>query len=258
MQLKIVTFNIKCCWDNFGINSYIHRSTMILGKIKKEKPDFIGFQEMIPEIANDLINGLPEYIIIFNSRSENFTGEGLAIAIRKDTVELMGLDVFWLSETPYKPGSRYEIQSECPRICQQALIRLKGTNKLFWIFNNHLDHIEDTARILGIRQIMDRVLECKKMWNVPVFIMGDFNAEPGSETIDYCDNYDKIKIVDLTAESGGTFHDFGELKEMPKIDYIYTDLKNNEFKYTLCLWDDQHSGIYLSDHYPVSITLEIL
>ena len=257
MDFKIVTFNLKNCYENFGINSYIHRHTMIINKIRKEKPDFIGFQEAIPSIMSDLTDALPEYQIIFNGRKEDFSGEGLAIALRKETVELMGLDVFWISETPYIPGSRYAIQSECPRICQQALIRFKNSTKLCWVFNNHLDHQEDAARILGIKQIMERVPECKQKWDVPVFVMGDFNAEPDSETINYCDNYEKIKITDLAANSGGTWHDFGELANPKKIDYIYSDLKAEECDCKAYCWDDEHYGIYLSDHYPVCVTLEI-
>lgn len=46
-----VTFNIRCEWDDYdGINSFIHRGTMIYEKIKKEKPDIIAFQEVTPEI----------------------------------------------------------------------------------------------------------------------------------------------------------------------------------------------------------------
>lgn len=258
MKFKLVTFNIKCAYDNFGINSYIHRHVIAVNKIKKEKPDFIGFQEMIPEIFKDLSEALQdEYQLIFNGRNSDFGGEGLAFAIRRETVELMGLDVFWLSETPYVPGSRYAIQSECPRICQQTLLRFKGTDKLCWVFNNHLDHIEDSARILGIKQIMERVSKCKRKWNVPAFIIGDFNAEPGSETVEYCNNYKNPKINDLAEESGGTWHDFGKLKRLPKIDYVYSDLLKSECKPVTECWDEEHNGVYISDHYPVCVMLEI-
>ena len=257
MNFKIVTFNLKNNYETFGINSYVHRHMMVVNKIREEKPDFIGFQEGIPSIMKDLTDALPEYHIIFNGRYENFGGEGLAVALRKETVELMGLDVFWISETPYVAGSRYEIQSECPRICQQVLLRFKNSDKLCWVFNNHLDHQEDAARILGIKQIMERVSECKEKWNVPAFILGDFNALPGSETINYCDNYEKIKIADLAAESGGTWHDFGELENPVKIDYIYSDLKAEECNSKAYCWKEEQHGIYLSDHYPVCVTLEI-
>lgn len=258
MNFKAVTFNIKNAYDNFGINSYIHRHAIIVNKIKREKPDFIGFQEMMPDIMRDLSAAIEsEYLIVFNGRNSNFGGEGLAIALRRETVELMGLDVFWISEEPYTPGSRYAVQSECPRICQQVLLHIKNSDKLLWIFNNHLDHLEDKARILGIKQIMARVKECKKKWSVPVFIIGDFNAEPDSETIEYCNNYSYIKIADLASESGGTWHDFGQLARPVKIDYLYSDLSAEKTKARTECWNEVHNGGYLSDHYPVSVTLEI-
>ena len=44
--MKIVTFNLDCCWDGAeGINSFIHRAGMIYERINAEKPDIIAFQE---------------------------------------------------------------------------------------------------------------------------------------------------------------------------------------------------------------------
>lgn len=258
MNFKIVTFNLRYLYDGDGINSYVHRSAIVRNKIKAKKPDVIGFQEATSDIVNDLIDSIPEYQIIFNGRDADLGGEGLAIALRRDTIELMGLDVFWLSKTPYVPGSRYEIQSACPRICQQVLVRLKNSKKTCWVFNNHLDHFQDEiARVLGIKQVLERVAECKARWNSPVFILGDFNALPGSETIEYCNNYKPVKITDLAAESGPTFHGFGKAEVFKKIDYIFSDLCADNCKCKIECWDEEHNGIYLSDHYPVSVSLEI-
>ena len=258
MNFKIVTFNLRYRYADDGINSYIHRSAMVRNKIKAEKPDVIGFQEGTPDIINDLIESIPEYHIVFNGRDADLGGEGLAIALRKDTVEFMGFDVFWLSETPYIPGSRYEIQSQCPRICQQALVRLKSSKKTCWVFNNHLDHLkDDMARVLGIKQVLERVAECKARWDAPVFILGDLNSLPESEAIEYCNSYKPVKIADLAAESGPTFHGFGKAEVFEKIDYIFSDLVAENCNCKIECWDDAHNGIYLSDHYPVCASLEI-
>lgn len=258
MNFKIVTFNLRYLYDGDGVNSYVHRSAMVRNKIRTQKPDVIGFQEATPEIASDIVESLPEYHIIFNGRDADLGGEGLAIALKKDTVELMGFDTFWLSETPYIPGSRYEIQSACPRICQQVLVKFKNSNKTCWVFNNHLDHFEDDrARLFGIKQVLERVAECKKKWDAPVFILGDFNAMPDNVVIDYCNTFKDVKIADLTAESGPTFHGFGKAKVQKKIDYIFSDLNVNDCNCKIECWDDEHNGIYLSDHYPICALLEI-
>ena len=252
MNFKIVTFNLRCLYDGDGINSYIHRSGMIKNKIDSEKPDVIGFQEATPQIINDLIKNVPEYHVISNGRDADLGGEGLAIALRKETVELINFDCFWLSETPYIPGSRNEVQSACPRICQQTLVRLGRSNKTCWIFNNHLDHFQDDmSRILEIKQILKRVSECKARWEAPVFILGDLNSLPESEVIQYCKNYEPVKIKDLTADIGPTFHGFGKALVFEKIDYIFSNIDSED--YVAECWKEEHNGIYLSDHYPICV-----
>ena len=64
---------------------------------------------------------------------------------------------YWLSETPYVPASRYAEQSICPRICNEALFEDLETGKVFRIVNTHLDHIGAQARILGLRQILEKL-----------------------------------------------------------------------------------------------------
>lgn len=256
MGFKIVTFNLRYLYDGDGVNSYIHRSGMIRNKINLEKADVIGFQEATPQIIDDLIENIPEYHVIYNGRDADLGGEGLAIALRKETVELMNFDSFWLSETPYVPGSRNEIQSACPRICQQVLVRLRRTNKTCWIFNNHLDHFQDDmSRILEIKQVMERVKECKERWKAPVFILGDLNSVPQSEVINYCNNYQDVKLTDLTVNSGPTFHGFGKAEIFKKIDYIFSDIDSKDFKVEC--WKDECNGIYLSDHYPICVILKL-
>ena len=257
-MLKIVSFNLRCVWNGDGVNCFPNRAAGILLKIWAEKPDVIGFQEGTEENMAFLRENLKGYDIIYNQRNADFGGEGLAVAVRTETVTLLGVDFFWLSETPDVPGSRYAIQSDCPRICQCLLLKKNDTKQLFRVYNNHLDHISDSARILGIKQVMERVAQdSTKFGTVPGFILGDFNAEPGSETIEYCDNYKPYPIKDLTAGMEGTFHDFGRLEQPVKIDFIYTDVKTAEKPYTVTRWTDERCGVYLSDHYPVCLEIEV-
>ena len=258
-MLKIVSYNLRGAWVGDGINCFIHRVGGILEKIREEKPDVICFQEGVEKNIDFLRKGLkPDYDIIFNQRNADFGGEGLAVAVRTETVTLLGVDFFWLSETPYEPGSRYAIQSDCPRICQCLLFKANADKKLFRVYNNHLDHISDSARILGIKQVMERVAQDSKQYGgAPVFILGDLNAEPGSETIEYCDNYEPFPVIDLTKDIGGTFHGFGTRDPLSKIDFIYTDVKTAEKPHTVTKWTDEREGIYLSDHYPVALEIKL-
>lgn len=254
--MKIVTFNLRSVWIGDGINGFIHRAGMILDKIDTERPDVICFQEAIEKHADFLTRHLPEYQLVYNGRTVNRRGEGLITAVRKDSVEVLGQDCFWLSPTPDVPGSRYEQQSDCPRVCQAMLLRMKGADEPFYVYNNHLDHRGDQARIMGIRQVMERVKKDQERAKLPVFIMGDLNATPESETVQYLYGYSDFPVTELTDKFELTFHNYGNKQPPYRIDYIFADEKTAKLPYQIGLWADELDGIYLSDHYPICLEME--
>ena len=146
-NIKIVTFNFRNTWsaECDGINSGIHRLGPILEKIDAEKPDVIAFQEIREPALSMLKRTLNDYILVGRLRNADFTGEGLYTAIRKDTIELIGLDTFWIGPEPYVPESRFESQSECPRICVTTTVRHKMSGEVMRVYNIHLDHIGEQA-----------------------------------------------------------------------------------------------------------------
>lgn len=266
-KLKIVSFNIRTLYSHpiDGANSFIHRSGMILEKIRKEAPHIICFQEISDPIREFLNNYLNDYIILGHGRLGDLTGEGLSIAYRKDSIELLAFESFWLSPTPYVPASRYEIQSEYPRICPHAVLKHKDMDKAISLYNVHLDHISDAARIEGIRQITEMIEDYKKKIDCPTFILGDFNARPDTETISYLKEYKGGEYIELTDHIESTYHGFrdsaapqNEERTGPsKIDYIFTDKETAKKSYSVTLWDDKENGILLSDHYPVCLEIEM-
>ena len=255
--MKIVTFNLRNVWMKDGINAFVHRAGSILDKIDTEAPDIICFQECIEKLRDFLTAHLPDYDFHYHGRNDDFCGEGLAFALKKSTVELISTDRFWLSPTPFVPGSRFEDQSQYPRICQVIMARTKADNKIFRVYNNHLDHISDKARILGITTVMEKIKEDFERYNCPVFILGDFNATPDSEPIAYCNGYEAFPITDLTDSLEITFHAYGKFEEACKIDYIYCDRETAKNPHSISVWDDELAGIYLSDHYPICLSIEL-
>lgn len=253
-SLKIVTFNIKCDWKTDSINSFMHRAGLVFEKVMKEMPEIILFQEIKAEHLELLRRMFPEYDFYGHFREKDYSGEGLYTAVLKSRIQLLGYDSYWLSPTPYVPGSRFENQSECPRICITTKLRDKKTGKIFKTLNVHLDHISDEARIDGIKLILDRAAKEREYENIPLIIGGDFNAYPDSETIRYCNEYDKIELHDITDKIGATFHDFGSAAV--KIDYIYVTKDILPYVKSTGIWDDSNAGIYLSDHYPVYAIIE--
>ena len=92
--MKFVTFNIRCDFGQDGANNFIYRRPLILEKIRQEKPDIIGFQEVLPHVAAWLNN---DHCLSERTFSECEPGNLLAVT---DTVRA-GIP---LSGTEYVPA----------------------------------------------------------------------------------------------------------------------------------------------------------
>ena len=263
MELKIVTFNVRSVYlGEDGVNSFIFRSGMILEKIREESPDLICFQEVIDPIRDFLNRHLDGYDLYGHGRNADRRGEGVTVAVKRGLFSLVSFDSFWLSPTPLVPASRYPGQSACPRICPVAVF-LCPNGKLLRVVGVHLDHVSDDARILGIKQITEYLAEKQKeLFCDATVVLGDFNARETSKTMQGVDGNTVFPLVEVTRDSGPTFHWWGRLvpdsKDPPrKIDFIYLDPKTAETARDLSVWKDEHCGIYLSDHYPFSVKIDL-
>ena len=253
--MKIVTFNIRCVYYGKvdGINSFAYRAVGVADKINAEKPDVVGFQEIKADILSVLERLLPDYLFVGQLRDADYKGEGVYTAIRKESVALLGLETIWLSPTPYLPGSRFENQSEYPRICVATKLRFKESGRILRVFNLHLDHISDEARVLGIEAAF-KFADSFEDGADRVFL-GDFNATPDSKTIAFCND----RLVDITNKIPASFHNFGKTEHYAagtKIDYIYVPDHLANSVSEVYAWEDEKNGIYLSDHYPICATWE--
>ncbi len=250
-NMKIVTFNIRCDYGQDGANNFCYRQPLILDKIKKENPDIICFQEVPPHVATWLKENLTDYYVIGCGRDVNLEDEQTSIAYKKLKFNLMGMEVFWLSETPNVPGSRYQNQSECPRVCTTALFQNVETKEIFRIYNTHLDHIGSEARKLGLGQILEKIEKDKSFVQAPAILTGDFNAYWDSPEMELLKEYPYL--IDLTSNINGTFHDYGKMEQEEKIDYIFAQ---DSFRCESAItWEDCVEGVYLSDHYPVCVEI---
>ncbi len=256
-KIKIVTFNLRCVWDGDGQNAFIHRVGMIYDKLTKELPDIVAFQEVREQQLELLRRMLVEYEFFGQGRDEKLGGEGLYVAVRRGEFSLTAYETFWISPTPSVPASRFDDQSVCPRICNVVELRHKG-GKALRIFNLHLDHVGDGARLEGMKCVMAKVGEHSARQPLPTIILGDFNASPDSPPMRYLDEFGGGAFVDLTRGLDQTFHNWGVRNPGEwKIDYIYLSREAAGAAGKVGLWEDEHEGIFLSDHYPVFVELEL-
>lgn len=255
-KLKLATYNLRCNTKHDEINMFDIRKGLILDRIIKESPDIIGFQEMLPPMYEFLKRHLTGYHIVGRSRGADYNDEHVDIAYKIDTIDIFGLDFFWLSPTPYIPGSRYEEQSICPRITTSGMFKHKDIATPFRVYNTHLDHVGEQARVLGMTQILNKITADNKLIKLPLFIMGDMNASPDSETIRMACEFKEIPLIDLTANIEGSYHGFGKTENV-KIDYIFADAETAKKPHKVTPWHDCVFGVYLSDHDPISVEFDI-
>ena len=252
--MKYVTFNIRCDFGQDGDNNFMYRKPLILEKIKQENPDVIGFQEVLPHVAAWLKEQLTEYYIVGCGRGEVLDGEAMIIAYRKDRYQIASLETFWLSPTPYVPGSRYEVQSICPRTATDVVFQDLESGKIFRVINTHLDHEGAEARKLGLEQILAHLGEEKLFSDVPVILAGDFNAEPDSREMKLLK--EKEGLVNATEGIGITFHNFHrDDPNDPQCSIDYIILKGEWELKKVEKWTEQKDGVCLSDHYPICAEL---
>ena len=252
MNLSVVTFNLRLDTQYDKEQYFFHRAPFILETVKEKKADILCFQEATVRIMDWLRENLTDYTIVGVGRGKSLDDEANPIAFRKDRFELFGLDQFWLSPTPHVPGSRYLVQSPCPRICVVATLRPLGEGRLFRIYNTHLDHVSKQARSNGMSSILKRIREDADAFETPLLLTGDMNAIPDEPCIQEAL---ASGLADFTATVKSTFHDFGRMKEDCKIDYV---LANPKCKLqSVRVWTDRKDGLYLSDHHPVECKIEL-
>ena len=123
------------------------------------------------------------------------------------------------------------------------------------LLNSHLDHISDEARERGAALLLERITPYLAM---PAFLTGDFNATPDTRAariLTECPD-----LLELTApldRAVATCHGYGQITENCKIDYIFSSRAVRPIEGTLKMHTDEHDGVYLSDHYPISVEVEI-
>lgn len=250
--MKIVTFNLRFPYSTIdGSNCFIHRAGMILDTIREETPDIICFQETTTKNAAFLRRHLaPDYTVLLTQREEGLSGEGLTVAYRPEKVSLYGLEVFWLSPTPHVIATKFPGQSMHSRICQKLLFKNEETGNTFRLYNIHLEERSEDVRKLQ----MELVLEHFAKETVPTLLLGDLNTQPTGKVIGRCT---EKGLVDLTADIPFSFHGFGKRDPYIKLDYILTDPVTAKLCHGAKAWEQCINGIYLSDHYPIELTVDL-
>ena len=239
--LKVMSYNI------YTGNPDRTRAKKVANNIKNFDPDVIGVQEInnswtvVLNMVTDLLN---VYEMIGEPRldpsDKSNNNEYSAILYKKDKLELIETDTYWLSDTPDKI-SKFE-STEYYRIMTYAVFERKSDGERFIHVNTHLatDKTSRHKQIDVLLEIADSIVE--RYENVPIYFTGDFNmtsSDAGYEKMTdwgLDDTRYLLKPVDTNPTCGKSI-----------IDYCFVskgDFKVEKFKVGYGLEGSDHNLIY--------------
>ncbi len=271
-SFRVVSFNIRYDTPKDVENSWGNRKALLIETINHLNPDILALQEVLYNQLSYIDENLPGYGYVGVGRDDGEKGgEFVPIFYREKLFDKLDEGYFWLSETPDLPGSK-SWGAKLPRVVSWVRLRLKqkkvprSTEDVtvkeptspvdFCVFNAHLSHVSEAARVNGAKLLVNRIGEVGKSCHL--ILTGDFNTEPNSATYRilteaighdaYVENRDGV--------ISGSYHGFTGVEPSNRfIDWIIVseDLKSRSF--LLCRYN--RDGKYPSDHFPVVAMLKV-
>lgn len=225
---------------------------MVIREFGNYQYDIVCMQEPLTDQIQDFLSiGIYEWLGVSGQGtpdSDVFT----PIFYNKKKLNVLDYGTFWLSETPDVVSRGWD--GKFPRICTWAKFRDIENCRSFYVFNTHLDHVGEVAKLEGARLICRKIKEMTA--EEAVFITGDMNSTPETPPIHtFLSEFSNSREI-ATEKSGpaGTAHSYGKLYPPSQIDYIFV---NEYISVTKAITITKNSDpVYMSDHYPIVITAD--
>jgi len=253
-ELRLMTYNIRFDNPDDGDNRWDNRRDFLASQIRSQEPDVLGIQEGLSHQVTFLADSLPDHKYVGVGRDDGRAkGEFSAIFYNSRKLRLTETGTFWLSETPSEVSVGWD--AALPRICTWARFAPAGGGRPLVVFNTHFDHKGAKAREESARLLLKKIAEVTRE-DEPFVLMGDLNAEPGTEPIRVLEKQLDDSALSRDGEKlgpGGTFNGFrfDGLAEA-RIDYIF--LSRNAFRVRkYAILNDSRDQRYPSDHFPVVV-----
>ena len=251
-KINLMTYNIRLNTETDSINKWDNRKEGIVNLIKEENVDVFGIQEALPDQIEYLSNQLKDYDYVGEGRDGGNSGEYSAIYYKRERMNLVKTETFWLSETPEIPSMGWD--AVINRIVTLGVFKIKNLGKELIIYNTHFDHIGKVAREKSASIILNHISK-NNYQDKPTVVMGDLNANPDESPIKLLseqleDSFKKLPIKDPI----GTFSGFDLRSKLSnRIDYIFTkEIKIIDYKH---IDKKLPSGLWPSDHLPIFISI---
>lgn len=248
-EIRVMSANVRCIspTDLFE-KSWFNRAAMLIDCIEKQAPTVIGFQEVTKYHYDYLCSSLPSYDSQITYRDNGMLSEGCPIFYRTDLYTLIDKGTFWLSETPDEMSKSWG--SAFNRVCGYVILEAKADNSRFVVFNTHLDHVSEEARINGIGVVLEKI---EQFGGIPAVLMGDMNAPEGSQTyLKATESFADARHVTENTTDSGTFQNWGTVEKC--IDYCFVS-KDAFTVNSFAVVTETYDGAHPSDHNPLVVSL---
>ena len=252
-HITMMSANVRCLTPlDLGKKSWFYRADLLMEDIASQAPGIIGFQEATQWQYNYLVASMPQYDSVIDYRDTSIASEGCPIFYHKDQYTLVDKGSFWLSETPEVMSKDWGAAHY--RICSYVILKENASGKSFVVFNTHLDHVSDEARIKGIGVVLDKIAQ---FGGLPAVIMGDFNAIEGSETYEsVTENFLDARYEAAETRDSYTYQNWGNLESAKRLDYFMISKEGiTALRYDVI--PAVHNGVYASDHCPIVLELKL-
>ena len=232
-NIKVMSFNIR--YDNprdYPKNGWLQRRDCVVDIIREQNCDIVAFQEATPNMIDFIKSEIgDEYNLVIRGRDWNGQGESTCFLYKQNRLLLLDYGFFWLSDTPYVPGTLYK-GTLFPRIVTWAFLREPELRRNLLFVNNHFEHMPTSEKIRLDSTILLKG-EIKKIMktlgidegNTFIIISGDFNAGKEEKFYkamlnEYFELQDSSDFLDKK-EKIGTFHYFNGEAGSNQIDFIF-------------------------------------
>lgn len=256
LTLRVMTFNLRFASAQ-PPHAWPERRPIMQRLIAREAPDVIGTQEGLYGQLRDMAADLPAYEWIGLGREGGSRGEFMAVFYRREKLEPVAFDHFWLSDTPNVIGSA-TWGNRFKRMVTWVRFRERATGREFEFWNTHFDHEIEAARTKSAALIAERLSRVDHA--TPLLLVGDFNCLAGA-----CEPYTVLTtragLTDAwlaaahrTNEGLNTFHGYEPPKrDGERIDWILARAPAAVTE--AAILDYAENGQTPSDHFPVTATV---
>ncbi len=257
--LSVMTFNVRFAHTQ-PPDLWPDRLPVVVDMLTRHRPDIVGTQEGLYHQLRDLERHLPDYAWIGLGRDGGSRGEFMAVFYRRDRVEPLEYDHYWLSEAPAVQGSRTWGNS-IPRMVTWVRFRDRVSGRELLFVNTHLDHESQPSRERAAALIVERLAGTRA--DLPIILAGDFNVPAGGNPVysmltgagGFTDSWRNVGRADTL----GTFHGFkgvSAARGTARIDWILT--RGPVASLSSGIITDARNAQLPSDHFPVIARVRLL